>query len=380
MNEILVLATWTMLLWDVASKARVKGYNLLPLPCPRSLKDMDLHGDTEVHSQIPSLSSKQHQILSAGSFRDRKCTLSPKMWWITLDPPRRLIHKAHLRHSARSWPRMRHLAEPTRWKVQVAAVYLALQRAVLQAERGPSTFPWQEVLLESLNNHQWSGLWFAASLDGKPSLTLCLLQLSPGCKCQHLSHYLLSLHVHIHHPHAEAWEKQEKFFKHRHNNTWASHPLWKLNFTSYGQSFPLFLCKFVVPWGSPHPPHPALRSTHISSHSNTELHHHQCSSPSCSWTGALPVHRIKIKNKILPPGQVKNAKIPPQRLFSSIPLGYLKSEILPRTWVEWVTQQIQLYWRKVPKSCFTGKPGYFQVRVCQDWGTEMIFFLTYSCY
>lgn len=74
---------------------------------------------------------------------------------------------------------------------------------------------------------------------------------------------------------------------------------------SYSQSFPLLLCKLVAPWGSPHSPHPALRmgrvrralSTHISSHSNTELHHHKCSSPSCSWTGALPAHRIKITNK-----------------------------------------------------------------------------------
>lgn len=92
---------------------------------------------------------------------------------ITLDPPKRLIHKAHPRHGAWSWPRMRHLAEPTRWKVQVAAIYLALQRAVAQAECGPSTFPRQEVLLESLNNHQWSGLWFTVSLDGKPSLSVC---------------------------------------------------------------------------------------------------------------------------------------------------------------------------------------------------------------
>lgn len=93
---------------------------------------------------------------------------------ITLDPPKRLIHRAHLRCGAWSWPRMRHLAEPARWKVQVVVVYLALQRAVAQAERGPSTFPWQETLQESLNNHQWSGLWFTAALDGNhPSLCVC---------------------------------------------------------------------------------------------------------------------------------------------------------------------------------------------------------------
>lgn len=151
-----------------------------------------------------SLSSKQHQTLSLGSFRDRKSTFNPQNVAITLDPPRTLVHKAHPRRGAGSWPRMRHLAEPTRWKVQVAAVYLALQRAVAQAERGPSTFPWQEALLESLNNHQWSGLWFTASLDGKPSLTPCLLQPSPGCKCHHSSHYLLGLHVHTHQPHVET--------------------------------------------------------------------------------------------------------------------------------------------------------------------------------
>lgn len=160
---------------------------------------------------------------------------------------------------------------------------------------------------------------------------------------------------------------------------WASHPLRKRNFMSYSQSFPLLLCNFVAPWGSPHAPHPVLRSTHISSHSSTELHHHKCSSPSCSWTGVLPAHMIKIKNKILSPGQAENAKISPQRLFSSISLGYLKSEILPRTWVEWVTQQILLYWWKVPKSCFTGKPGYLGILACQDSGEHKcwVFFFFY---
>ena len=64
----------------------------------------------------------------------------------------------------------------------MAAIYLALQRAVAQPERRPSTFPSQEAPQESLNNHQWSGLWFTASLDGKPSLTPRLLQLFPGYK------------------------------------------------------------------------------------------------------------------------------------------------------------------------------------------------------
>lgn len=79
-------------------------------------------------------------------------------------------------------PRTGHPAEPARWKVQVAAVYLALQRAVAQPERRPSTFPSQEMPGESLNNHQWSGLWFTALLDGKLSLTPCLLQLFPEYK------------------------------------------------------------------------------------------------------------------------------------------------------------------------------------------------------
>lgn len=172
---------------------------------------------------------------------------------------------------------------------------------------------------------------------------------------------------------------------------WASRPLWKMNFTSYSQSFPLLLCKFVAPWGSPHPLHPALRtgrvrrapSTHIFSHSNTELHHHKCSSlPAAGLVRyQLIGSKSRIRNKILPPGQEENAKIPPQRLFSSISLGYLKSEILPRTWVEWVTQQILLYWRKVPKSCFTGKPGWFGILACQDSGEyKWFFFFTYSCH
>lgn len=54
--------------------------------------------------------------------------------------------------------------------------------AVARPEHRPSTFPMQEVLQESLNNHQWSRLWFTASLDGKLSLTPGLLQLFPDYK------------------------------------------------------------------------------------------------------------------------------------------------------------------------------------------------------
>lgn len=191
--------------------SRVKGHNFLPLPCPRSLKDTDLHGGhpspfLRQRSPFPDALSQLQTApnSSTGVLQRQEKHPQPQTAAITLDLPRRLIHKAHPRHGAGSWPRMRHLAEHTRWKVQVAAVYLALQRAVAQAERGPSTFPWQEALLESLNNHQWSGLWFTASLDGKPSLTPCLFQPSPGCKCQQSSHYLPGLHVHTHQPHVEA--------------------------------------------------------------------------------------------------------------------------------------------------------------------------------
>jgi len=54
------------------------------------------------------------------------------------------ISKAHVKRTGALLV-ARDEAEPTRWKVQVASVYLALQRAVTQPEHRPSTFPSQEV-------------------------------------------------------------------------------------------------------------------------------------------------------------------------------------------------------------------------------------------
>lgn len=111
-----------------------------------------------------------------------KALLNPKMW----SSPRILQRGSSIKPVQGAvcghGPGMRHLAKPTRWKVQVAAVYLVLQRAVAHPERRPSIFPLQEAPWESLNNRQWSGLWFIALLDGKPLLTPRLLQLFPGYK------------------------------------------------------------------------------------------------------------------------------------------------------------------------------------------------------
>ena len=128
---------------------------------------------------MPPLSSKQHQTLPLAFFlwwENPKMRLSP--WILHSSLSITPVQGAAPSHGLGK----RHLAESARWKVQVAAVYLALQRAVAQPERRPSTFPSQEAPWESLNNHQWSELWFTAQLDEKPPLTPRLLQLFPGYK------------------------------------------------------------------------------------------------------------------------------------------------------------------------------------------------------
>lgn len=238
------------------------------MPCLRSLKDTESHIGHPIpfwrhRSPFPDAPSQLQAApnSSLGVFHaTEKAPFSPKPSSSPQILQGGLSAKPVCGTAPSCGPGTRHLTEPTRWKVQVAAVYLALQRAVAQPERRPSTFPSREVPRESLNNHQWSGLWFTTLLDGKPSLTPCLLQLFPGYKW-HLPTLLPPRSSYPPGPHG-SW----KLVRRRKTSSsigikthTAFCPLCKMNCMSYSQSFTLLSCKLAAPWGSPHAPHPAVK-------------------------------------------------------------------------------------------------------------------------